>query len=242
MNLVIDIGNSTAKLAVFEGDQLVDILQDSNQSFSQLHTLCKKYPIKQGILSSVVTLSHEIEQQLKQIPFNTLYLTHQTPIPILNRYQTPHTLGMDRIAGVVGANYIRPNTPLLVIDAGTCITYDFLDVNAVYQGGNISPGVQMRLKALNSFTSKLPLIAEKGETPLNGYNTETAIRSGVIKGIEFEINGYIAQLKTLHPNLFVFLTGGTDFSFDSNLKSIIFADRFLVLKGLNRILRYNDKL
>ncbi|MGL4518376.1 MAG: type III pantothenate kinase [Phocaeicola sp.] len=242
MNLVIDIGNSTAKLAVFKEDQLMEIVQDSNQSFSQLYTLCEKYPIKQGIISSVVTYTPEIEQELKRLPFTMLYFTHLTPIPIQNNYQTPQTLGMDRLAGVIGANYLRPHSPLLVIDAGTCITYDFLDASEVYHGGNISPGVQMRIKALNNFTSKLPLITEEGETPLCGYNTETAIRSGVLKGIEFELIGYIEQLKKLHPGLFVFLTGGTEFSFDSNLKSIIFADRFLVLKGLNRILRYNDKL
>ena len=147
---------------------------------------------------------------------------------------------MDRLAAVIGAHEIKPNKALLVIDAGTCITYDFIDEFGQYKGGNISPGMRMRFKALNVFTDKLPEITPKGEMPMYGQTTETAIRSGVIRGIEFEMNGYIRQLQKNYPELLVFLTGGDDFSFDTNLKSIIFADGLLVLKGLNRILEYND--
>jgi type III pantothenate kinase len=166
--------------------------------------------------------------------------TYQTPIPIRNLYRTPQTLGVDRLAAVIAAYTTKPHHPALVIDAGTCITYDFIDEHGQYQGGNISPGMEMRLKALHEFTSKLPKIEVSGETPDYGYSTETAIRSGVIRGIEHEISGYIQHLKKNYPSLLVFLTGGNEFSFDTNLKSGIFADGFLVLKGLNRILDYND--
>jgi type III pantothenate kinase len=149
---------------------------------------------------------------------------------------------MDRLAAVIAANHLKPGKDLLVIDAGTCITYDFIDKDGRYHGGNISPGMQMRFKALNYFTNKLPLVASQGEIEFHGQTTETAIRSGVIYGIEHEISGYILQLQKNYPDLLVFLTGGDDFSFDTKLKSVIFADRFLVLKGLNRILEYNDKI
>ena len=149
---------------------------------------------------------------------------------------------MDRLAAVVGANYLSPGRNLLVVDAGTALTYEFIDAEGNYWGGNISPGIYTRFKTLNACCDKLPLIERKGETPEFGFDTETAIRAGVIRGIEFEIIGYITLLQKKYPDLLVFLTGGDKFSFDTNLKSIIFADRFLVLKGLNRILSYNDKL
>jgi type III pantothenate kinase len=129
-----------------------------------------------------------------------------------------------------------------VIDAGTCITYDFIDGQGNYHGGNISPGMEMRFQALHAFTSKLPVVSAEGELPSFGQSTETAIRSGVIRGIEYEISGHIGQLEKKYSRLLVFLTGGNEFSFETNLKSSIFADVFLVLKGLNRILEYNETL
>lgn len=240
MNLVIDIGNTIAKLAVFQDNEVIDVLRGSNHSLDCLSMLCSKYPIKQGIIASVITLSNTIHKQLadSKIPF--IHLTWQTPIPITNRYQTPQTLGMDRIAAVVGAQYQKPGRNLLVVDAGTALTYEFIDAQANYWGGNISPGIYTRFKALNASCDKLPLIEKKGDIPDFGYSTETAIRAGVIKGIEFEIAGYISMMQKKYPDLLVFLTGGDHFSFDEQLKNIIFADRFLVLKGLNRILYYNN--
>ena len=240
MNLIIDIGNSVAKIAVLDKGKVVEVRRSSNQSLEGLSALCNNYPIKRGILSSVITLNDTLRGQVEQLPFPILEFNHQTPIPIKNLYKTPQTLGMDRLAAVIGAHEIKPNKALLVIDAGTCITYDFIDEFGQYKGGDISPGMRMRFKALNVFTDKLPEITPKGEMPMYGQTTETAIRSGVIRGIEFEMNGYIRQLQKNYPELLVFLTGGDDFSFDTNLKSIIFADGLLVLKGLNRILEYND--
>ena len=240
MHLIIDIGNTSAKVAVFSQGEMKDMIRCSNQSLKELDAFCQTYPIRKGIWASVISLSEEVKHQLQQQPFPMMEFTYQTPIPIRNLYRTPQTLGVDRLAAVIAAYTTKPHHPALVIDAGTCITYDFIDEHGQYQGGNISPGMEMRLKALHEFTSKLPKIEASGETPLYGYSTETAIRSGVIRGIEHEISGYIQHLKKNYPSLLVFLTGGNDFSFDTNLKSGIFADGFLVLKGLNRILDYND--
>ena len=240
MNLIIDIGNTSAKLAVFSQGEMMEMVRCSNQLLEGMEALCTQYPIRRGILSSVISLSETVRSQLEALPFPLLEFTYQTPIPIRNLYETPQTLGVDRLAAVIAAYTQQPNQPALVIDAGTCITYDFIDGQGQYQGGNISPGMEMRFKALHSFTDKLPHVDAQGETPDYGKSTETAIRSGVIRGIEHEISGYIRLLRKNYPSLLVFLTGGNEFSFDTNLKSGIFADGFLVLKGLNRILEYNE--
>ena len=241
MNLIIDIGNTVAKLAIFEGNEVVEVIRGSNHSLDCLSMLCHKYPIDRGIIASVITLSKTIRRQLAKLPFPVLELDYKTPVPIKNMYRTPETLGMDRLAAVVSAYDQCSGKSLLVIDAGTAVTYEFIDRDGCYRGGNISPGMYTRFKTLQACCDKLPLIEREGETPEFGYDTETAIRAGVIKGMEFEIAGYITKLQKKYPDLLVFLTGGDKFSFDTNLKSIIFADRFLVLKGLNRILNYNVK-
>ncbi len=241
MNLIIDIGNTVAKIAIFEEDTLVDVIRGSNHSLDCLSMLCHKYPIDRAIIASVITLSNTIRRQLAKLTFPVIELNYKTPVPIENLYRTPETLGMDRLAAVVAAHDQQPEHNLLVIDAGTAVTFDFIDCKGRYHGGNISPGIYTRFKTLNACCDKLPLIERNGDTPDYGYNTETAIRSGVIKGMQFEICGYIHEMQQKYPGLLVFLTGGDKFSFDSNLKSIIFADRFLVLKGLNRILNYNVK-
>ena len=241
MNLIIDIGNTVAKLAVFDGDKVVEVLRGSNHSLDCLTILRHKYPIERGILASVIRLSNTIRRQLREVDFEVLELDCHTPVPITNMYKSPQTLGMDRLAAAVGANYLMPQKNLLVIDAGTALTYEFIDAEGKYWGGNISPGLYVRFKTLNACCDKLPLIDRRGDLPEFGYDTETAIRAGVIHGMEFEIAGYIRLMQKKYPDLLVFLTGGDKFSFDANLKSIIFADRFLVLKGLNRILNYNAK-
>jgi len=240
VNLVIDIGNTIAKVAIFEKDSLIEVFRSSNQSLDCLPEILNKFSIKQGILASVINLTPAITEQLNKLPFSLIRLNAGTPLPIKNLYHTPETLGNDRLAAVVGANEIYPQKDILVIDAGTCITYDFIDAQGQYWGGNISPGKAMRFKALNKYTGRLPLIEEKGERSTIGVNTETAIREGVMKGIEFEIKGYIDSLKKNHPDLLVFLTGGDGILFETSLKNLIFADIFLVLKGLNRILNYNN--
>lgn len=243
MNLVIDIGNTVAKLAAFQGEELVEVTYTDNESLQKLPEFVSQYPFTKAIYSTVVDLNSEALKRIEALNIPCRKLTWDTPMPIKCGYQHPETLGSDRIAAVVGAAAMKPGVPLLVIDAGTCITFEFLDEQRCYQGGNISPGLEMRLKALNYFTSRLPLVSAQGRLPEVGKDTETAIRLGVKKGLQYEIEGYIKEFWKKYPRLLVFLTGGDEFSFDTNIKNLIFADKFLVLKGLNRILNYdNDKL
>lgn len=240
MNLVIDIGNTVVKIALFEKNEIVEVIYETERSLDCLEHLCSKYSPEKGILATVVDIDETMRSGLERLPVPLLRLGADTPLPIVNLYETPETLGYDRMAAVVAANDLFPGKDILVIDAGTCITYEFIDAQGQYHGGNISPGLQMRFKALHNFTGRLPLVAPKGRLLPMGKDTETAIRGGVLKGIEYEISGYITSMKYKYPELLVFLTGGDDFSFDTNIKSIIFADRFLVLKGLNRILNFNN--
>ena len=240
MNLVIDIGNTSAKLAIFDGAALLEVVYDSNQTLERLSGLCRRYDIEQAIVATVIDLSESASAQLSALRIPLLRLGADTPLPVENLYETPETLGYDRMAAVVGACEQFPGRDLLVIDAGTCITYEFVDAAGRYHGGNISPGMQMRFQALHRFTGRLPLVQREGRQLSMGKDTDSAIRAGVLRGMEYEISGYIRALKEKYPELLVFLTGGDDFSFDTNVKSIIFADRFLVLKGLNRILNYNN--
>lgn len=240
VNLIIDIGNTVAKIALFEGPSLVDVFYDSNQTLEQLPDICRRRPVERAIVATVIDLTAEVEARLAALPCPLLRLGPDTPLPVENLYETPRTLGYDRMAAVVGASDRFPGRDILVIDAGTCITYEFIDAAGRYHGGNISPGLQMRFKALHSFTGRLPLVASEGRCLPMGKDTETAIRAGVLRGIRYEMQGYIQDMKTKYPELLVFLTGGDEFSFDTNVKSIIFADKFLVLKGLNRILIYNN--
>ena len=240
MNLVIDIGNTVAKIAVFDLEgSIVEVQYSSNTLLTNTKELCSKYLVTKGIVASVTSLTTEVRKYLDALNIPLLWLDHTTHLPIENKYKTPKTLGYDRVAGVVGAYVKFPNKNILVIDAGTAITYDFINSNGQYCGGNISPGLRMRLRALHDFTGKLPLVVPGTSDNLLGKSTEDAIRSGVTKGIEYEMLGYVQELKREYPDLLVFLTGGNDFSFETKLKNGIFADRFLVIKGLNRILNYN---
>ena len=240
MNLIIDIGNTVAKVAVFNLDgSIKDIVYSSNQSLDCISKLCTKYSVKQAIVATVIDLNAKVIERLNSLPLDLIWLDHTTPLPITIAYKSPETLGYDRVAAVVEANARFSDKDILVIDAGTALTYDFIDKTGSYYGGNISPGVKMRLQALHKFTNRLPLVDAEGEVMPLGQTTEEAIRSGVVRGVEFEISGYIEEMRTKHPSVLVFLTGGNDFSFDSKLKNSIFADRFLVIKGLNRILNYN---
>ena len=136
----------------------------------------------------------------------------------------------------------KPNTDLLIIDAGTCITYEVIDARGNYWGGNIAPGMQMRLRALHEFTARLPLVDPEGEVPGMGYSTETAIRSGVLRGMKYEIEGYIKSMRSKFPRLQVFLTGGNRINFDEDIKNLVFTDKYIVPRGLNKILDYNEEL
>ncbi len=169
-----------------------------------------------------------------------LALSHTTPLPLENLYKTPETLGKDRIAAIVATSINYKGENVLVIDMGTCVTYDFLNANNQYLGGAISPGFEMRFKALNTFTGKLPKVEYKQDTPeLIGNSTKNSILSGVFNGLKHEIQETINQYNLQYNNLKVVLTGGDIKLFDLEPKNRIFADKFLVLKGLNEILNYN---
>ena len=241
MDIVIDVGNSGAKAALFEGGQLREHLRFEALQPEVLKPLFERYAVERGLLSTVVALPDKTLSFLND-SLNGFHLfddVAHTPLTI--DYRTPDTLGKDRIAAAVGAEYLRPDEELLVIDAGTAITFDRVTASGCYKGGNISPGMKMRFDALHTLTDKLPLIDENGELPLLGSSTETAIRSGVVQGICYEMDGYIDALRGEIGSLSVFLTGGNAFYFEAKLKNRIFAEPNLVLIGLYRILLYNVK-
>ncbi|MDO5489350.1 MAG: type III pantothenate kinase [Bacteroidaceae bacterium] len=239
MKLIIDIGNTVAKLVAFDGDEPVEEIRTCNDSLSALGAFATKYAFTHGIVGTVKGLTAEAEEQLRSLKIPILRFSPQTPVPITNRYKSPGTLGADRLAAAVGASSLKPGKDLLIIDAGTCVTYEVIDAKGNYWGGNIAPGMQMRLRSLNEFTAKLPLVSAEGDVPGMGYDTETAIRSGVLRGMKYEIEGYIRSMRRKYPHLLVFLTGGDKINFDTTIKSIIFADKFIVPRGLNKILDYN---
>ena len=240
-NLCIDQGNSRTKIGVFEGDNLCEVFNYNYFDVSALNFISAKFKIKSCIFSSVISVDNEFLNFIASKFKTFVFLTHETPIPITNTYSTPQTLGKDRLAAVIGASFIKPNKDLLVIDAGTAITYDFITAEKIYLGGNIAPGIEMRLRSLHEFTGKLPLVDAAVESPLLGTDTHSAILAGVLQGMIFEIKGYIDIFKFKYPELLTLLTGGSTFYFDTKLKSPIFAEKNLVLIGLNCILQFNVK-
>ncbi len=242
MNLCIDQGNSRTKIAVFDSNNMVyEATFDQMECEHEINGILYDFQVDKAILSSVLKVNSAWEQLLRQTCAHFISLSHLTPLPIQNTYQTPGTLGKDRLAAVVGAAFLQPDTDILVVDAGTAVTYDFIDASGVYHGGNIAPGVEMRLKALHTFTQKLPLVKIDTNVDFLGKDTQSAIQAGVLYGIVLEIDGYVERLMLKYPKLSVFLTGGSAVLFDNKLKSRIFADKNLVLTGLNRILQYNVK-
>ena len=240
--LVIDIGNSSAKVALFDGDTLTEQLRVSHEELPLTLRTSATYPtIGAAIISSVIPISEAVEEALQELPYPCLRMSAQLKMPFDIAYKTPATLGPDRLAAVAEACMQQPGRDLLVIDAGTAITYDVVSAEGTYLGGNISPGIGMRLKALHHFTGKLPLVEKEGERIAIGNTTETAIREGVLQGVDKEIEGYIHEYTTKHPKLLVFLTGGDAIFLDNRLKNRTFADHLLVIKGLNRVLTLNNE-
>lgn len=237
--LCIDQGNSSTKMGVFVDNKLLETESFKLLGKAEIDSIFDQHVITATILSSVAADTDSTIDLLKNRTGELIVLDHKTPLPIKNCYASPETLGKDRLAAVVGAASLKPNSNLLVIDAGTAITYDFVNKNNEYLGGNIAPGIHMRLKALHEFTGKLPLVELDLSSPLLGYDTRSAISSGVLQGMIFEIDGYITYLNIKYSELSVFLTGGDTFYFARKLKNTIFAEKNLVLIGLNRILQFN---
>lgn len=236
MNLVIDYGNSAAKVGIFDHQKLIEKYVFASPEMLKL--FLEKNTSENIIISSVALDATSIA--LWGIHARKKFiLDHTLPLPIVNRYATPLSLGVDRLSAVCGAKEIFPNNHCLVIDTGTCVKYDFIDDQNNYLGGGISPGLTMRFKSLNTFTMKLPLVQAVDNTPLIGDTTESCIQSGVINGVVEEINGTIAQYQKKFTDLKVILCGGDTVFFENKLKGGIFAVPELVLKGLNSILIYN---
>jgi type III pantothenate kinase len=241
MNLVLDLGNSFGKIAVCEGKEVIEAATYERITSREIAYFHTRYPELQGaIVSSVVNDSREIIDYLNNLYPICIELNHTTRIPLTNRYRTPDTLGYDRIASAVGAYTICPGKNVLVIDAGTAITYDIVTSTGAYLGGNISPGLDVRFKSLNRYTSRLPYMERPEEKPpLLGGSTRESIQSGVVNGLLFEMDGFIEVNSQNHPKLQVVLTGGDAKYFVGKLKNSIFVDLNLNLIGLNRILEHN---
>lgn len=238
--LAVDIGNTRTKLGLFKKRELLQSKELNNTDISKNNLLFEAYEPEWAIVSSV-NKKVEDELELEKQCSNLIRLTYQTPLPINLLYQSPETLGKDRIASAVAAHNKFPNENVLAIDAGTCITYDIVNKRGDYLGGAITPGVQMRLKSMNDYTDALPLIHWDGQLiPKDiGNTTITSMLSGVVNGCIGEMNGFIEAYERQYKKLLVVLTGGDANFFEKALKNGIFADPNLVLLGLNEILLHN---
>lgn len=236
MNLAIDIGNTQVKFGLFEKNELKEVLMEKEA----LSNILSENKISHAIISKTGA-NDTIEQKLRQKNIDILILSHELKLPIEIHYKTPETLGTDRMAGCVAANFLFPDSNVLKIDFGTCITYDFVSEANWYMGGAISPGMMMRFKAMHNYTAKLPLVDPMQFTSfeLIGEDTATSILSGGINGVKEEVNGIIKEYETRFGNLKVVATGGDAAIFVTLLKCEIFARPNLVLEGMNRILNYN---
>ena len=242
MNLIIDIGNTFAKLAVFDNDKIVYSIRFGLESFvKEIKITLKMYSkIESSIVSSVGKLKSTDILFLKS-KFDVLELNSNTLLPFHNRYKTPKSLGVDRIALVSAAAKFYPRKNVLIIDAGTCVTYDILTANNDYLGGAISPGIQMRYTSLHNLTANLPLLEPQSPKNMIGSTTKNAIHSGVVFGLIHEIDGVIETYNQEFADLTVILTGGNAKFLSKQLKSSIFANSNFLLEGLNYILQYNSK-
>ena len=241
MNLVLDLGNTYGKIAVCDNKKVVEAATYERITSREISYFHIRYSgLKGVIISSVVNYSREIIDYLGSLYTTCIELDHSTPIPLENRYLTPDTLGYDRIASAVGAYTICPGKNVLVIDAGTAITYDIVTAKGEFLGGNISQGVEIRFKSLNKYTTRLPHLERPEQTPpLVGSSTREAIQSGIINGLLFEMDGFIDAISKEYPKLQVVLTGGDAKYFVGKLKNSIFVNPNLNLIGLNRILEHN---
>lgn len=242
MNLVIDAGNTFVKLAVFKANSIIHNEQfELSELLIRIKNLFDTYPtIKKAIVSSVGSLS-ESDLKLVKLFCKVHLVSHTSKVPFKNSYATPNTLGVDRIALATAAFYYNPKGNTLVIDAGTCITYDLVNDYGEYLGGAISPGIQMRYKALHQQTSKLPLLEPVAGVNLIGNSTDSSIHSGVINGVVGEINELIDQYNQRFKDLTVILTGGDALFLSKRTKNTIFANPKFLLEGLNYLLEYNKK-
>ena len=248
MNLCIDQGNSRTKVALMTDEgKMINHFIYKQFSSADVERLFDLYDISDSIISSVVNIEAAVVNTLHRRSQHFVLFDHNTPVPIVHRYDTPQTLGQDRLAAAVGAKGLCPNENLLIIDAGSAITYDFVSDKGEYMGGNIAPGLKMRLTMLQRMTKKLPLleVEENDLIPLFGKTTRDAIAAGVIRGIAYEVKGYMRTLSEKVPHFQTFLTGGNAPYILNNVRTSrtenrdIRVEKNLVLIGLNTILIFN---
>mgnify|MGYP001404989595 FL=1 len=239
MNLVVDIGNNFFKLGIFENSKLIFSFSDKNDKIDiEIEKIIGKYSeITSALISNVSSLN--ISDTLNRFKINTYELDSTFIFPFKLNYKTPETLGNDRLALAAAATILFPNSNNLVIDAGTCITIDFIDSNNHFTGGSISPGVKMRYDSLNHYTANLPLLKNKNNFNFPGNSTNASIHAGIIGGVSNEIMGFINQINSRYEKVNVILTGGDSKILSKTLKITIFANQNFILEGLNCILNLN---
>ncbi|PKB17108.1 type III pantothenate kinase [Flavobacterium sp. 5] len=239
MILAIDVGNTRIKSAVFEGTTILESFVFLKTELEiNIQNILKKY---KKIYHLVVSSVSDIEKQSFsnfESRVNIHFVSRNDSFPFVNRYKTPNTLGVDRMVLATGATLQFPNQNRLVIDAGTCVTYDFIDESNNYLGGAISPGLQLRYSALHNFTAKLPLLELENPEYFIGKSTSESLHSGVVNGLVYEIDGFIEEYKALHPNFIIILTGGDAVFLAKRLKNTIFANSNFLLESLNQIFQY----
>ena len=242
MILTIDVGNTRIKAAVFEGSTALEyFIFEAIDLQKSIENILNKYEkVTHLMVASVGSVKKEdfliFKKQIK-----IHFVSHEDSFPFVNAYETPHTLGIDRMVLASGATLQYPKQNRLVIDAGTCVTYDFIDENDTYLGGAISPGLRLRYESLHNFTSKLPLLTLETPKSFIGKSTSLSIHSGVVNGLVYEIDGFIDEYKELSSNFIIILTGGdTDF-LAKRLKNTIFANSNFLLESLNQTFQYKIK-
>jgi type III pantothenate kinase len=239
MNLSIDLGNTYAKTGLFEGSKLIET--NWKLTYPELIKYVQNVHPQRIMVSSVSYSEEQLRAEFAEITKEIYLLKSTTPVPIKKLYDTPETLGADRVAAAVGARVLFPEKNCAVIDMGTCITYDLVDSEDNFHGGIISPGVRMRFKAMNTFTKRLPLLEPEAIPEIIGKSTKHAMQSGVMNGILSEINGFVEEYSKVLTNINVILCGGDATYFANRIKNPNFVVPELVLIGLNRILEYNVK-
>ncbi len=242
MILAIDVGNTRIKAAVFEAATVLEgFVFMKTELQKNIQNILKKY---EKVSHFVVSSVSDVEKQSFSAFENLVkvhFVSHNDSFPFVNCYKTPKTLGIDRMVNAAGATLQFPNQNRLVIDAGTCVTYDFIDESNNYLGGAISPGLQLRYAALHNFTAKLPLLELKNPEHLIGNSTAESIHSGVVNGLVCEIDGFINQYKAQYSNFIIILTGGDTEFLAKRLKNTIFANSNFLLESLNQTFQYKIK-
>jgi len=239
MKLCLDFGNSFVKLSIYDGTKEVYYYRKPELPLEKIDDLFETFPIKRAIYSTTRIIDEEILHHLHN-KVHLLELNADTKVPINNQYETPKTLGKDRLAAVVAAYKLHPNKGNIVIDAGTCITMDYIDAEGNYKGGNISPGLWMRLKAMNTYTDKLPMVPYKMPKSYLGTNTVKALQNGALRGTIYELQSFITSIQNEFGDTNVIFTGGDTKFFEEHLNFPIFASPNFVLVGLNELLKFND--